>query len=178
MTINDLIVNTARKYIGVTEIKQNQGWVEKDFQRRMEQVGWYPGMAWCMLYAELVWSEAYFEAGHSDVVVRVSQGFSAGVTETWNKVRRQKLFKVGNKPVKGAIAVWQQFNNGVADWRGHSGIVLSHNDSDFQSIEGNTNTKGSRDGDTVAIKKRGYSFLNTSGLVLQGFIYPEVVEIL
>jgi hypothetical protein len=60
--------------------------------------------------------------------------------------------------------------------QGHAGIVIKPEDSYMETVEGNTNAAGSREGEVVAEKSgkdaRKYSFTATSGLRLKGFVYP------
>jgi hypothetical protein len=55
-------------------------------------------------------------------------------------------------------------------WEGHAGIVSEVlSDSEFKSIEGNTSTQGSRNGDRVAENPRNTK-VKPNGLNVLGFI--------
>lgn len=164
------VVATAKKYLGETETPNNSGFKDADFQKRMEQVGWVKGAAWCTYFGELVCKEAY--AGNLDIIVLLNKLFDGSATATYKKFELDKSgkFSVGQIPKPGALAVWRF---GV-DWRGHFGIVevVNVNQNDFASIEGNTNDDGSREGYEVARRNRkAKKPFTAKGLNLVGFIY-------
>jgi len=179
MIIEALIVETASEYIGVKEIPKNKGWEDKAFQKAMEQVGWYSGYAWCMLFAELVWSQSYFNTGRSDIVSQLSKLFSASVISTWHSAKKSDLFEIGYIPQVGAIMIMQRYRGGKGTKWGHAGIVNKVIDNvHFTAIEGNTSVVGKvREGDTVAINKRTIHVIpegSKDGNYVIGFIYPKI----
>ncbi len=159
------IITTAEKYLGQTEIAGNRGWVDKAFEKRMKAVGWAIGHSWCCYFTELVWKEAY--AGHK-LAPAFDKLFSASSTATFANFSGSSLFKVGKLPAPGALAVWRL---GVG-WQGHIGIVTKVNGATFDTIEGNTNAQGSREGMYVARKLRRLGEPHRpKGLNLVGFVY-------
>ena len=46
----------------------------------------------------------------------------------------------------------------------------------METVEGNTNAGGSREGDVVAKKTRKYKFAVQNGLALEGFVYPKGIK--
>jgi hypothetical protein len=160
------IVKVAEKYLGQTEKAGNRGWLDKDFEARMKLVGWASGHSWCAYFAELVWKEAY---GPDHKLYRaMDKLFSASSTATYANFSGSALFKVSQQPRPGALVVWRQ----GTDWRGHIGICTTGPRlGKFDTIEGNTNAAGSREGMYVARKVRrlGEPF-KPKGLNLVGFI--------
>lgn len=151
------------KYVGETETPNNSGFSNADFQKRMEAVGWIKQQSWCAYLAELIWKEAmpeYFK--------EFDKLFSGSATATYKNFDIAK-WHVGLTPSLGAVVIWRYGN----DWKGHAGIVIETNGSTFQTVEGNTNDKGGREGYIVARKIR---LLNQphkeNGLNLVGFIHP------
>ena len=57
--IAEKITQTAHDYIGQREKPRNSGFINEDFQKKMEEVGWDNGEAWCASFAKLVFLEAY-----------------------------------------------------------------------------------------------------------------------
>jgi hypothetical protein len=179
-TINQHIGNTALKYLGQTELKNNSGFKDKQLEKRMSEVGWKMGESWCAYFAELVWKEAYdsYEMKNDISKELLDKLFSGSSTQTHknfdqsnfitrNQTNKNLLQKV---PVPGALAIWRYGN----DWTGHTGIVLEPiGNAAFISIEGNTNDDGAREGYEVAkrIRKLNAPF-SENGLNLIGFIYP------
>jgi hypothetical protein len=159
------VIATAEKYLGQTEIAGNKGWVDKAFEKRMKAVGWAVGHSWCAYFTELVWKEAY--AGHK-VAPTFDKLFSASATATYANFSASSLYKVGKLPAPGALAVWRLGTG----WQGHIGIVTKVSGSTFDTIEGNTNAQGSREGMYVARKLRRLGQpVRPNGLNLVGFVY-------
>lgn len=155
----------AEKYVGQTEKPGNSGFNDADFERKMEQVGWQKGQAWCSYFAELVCKESYPE-----LFDELNKLFSASAVTTFRNFSNAD-YHITKFPVVGTVVVWQRFKNGKADWAGHVGIcseVISPRQ--FISIEGNTNDKGGREGYIVAAKLRPVALNVYDGLRLLGFI--------
>lgn len=169
--IQTKIVETARKYIGQTEVPGNMGFNDKVFQNKMEEVGFVKGHAWCAYFAELVWKEAYTALGMMAIVKDLDELFSASATNTYANMKAYPGSVAGKLPVPGSLAVWK-YGQG---WQGHIGIVTDVTDTTFNSVEGNTNDKGGREGYIVWEHTRQRIFTNnTSGLNLIGFIHPLI----
>lgn len=162
------IKDVAEKYIGQTEVKDNMGFKNPDFEKRMEAVGWRPSFQWCALFSELVWHEAY--QGNEEMLKIIKDNCSASAVRTYKNFN--SIGMASDKPQVGAIVIWQSYRKGVAQWTGHAGIVTEVNKENFVSIEGNTNDNGSREGIMVARKTRKYSTEVYNGLAVLGFINP------
>ena len=157
------IVEVAKSYLGQEEISGNKGFKNKDFEKKMKEVGFSAGQAWCAYFSELVWKEA-----GEDV-----KPFSASAFKTYQNYEKAGRKGV-TKPEPGALVVWRSVVNGQLQWTGHIGIVIEAHDDHFVTIEGNTNDKGGREGIKVALKKRSYNWKADKGLRLIGFINPIV----
>jgi hypothetical protein len=69
--------------------------------------------------------------------------------------------------------IWQRYENGVKTWKGHAGLVINVlANGSFETIEGNTNSAGSREGDSVQIKIRTMA-KRMDGLNILGFVTIE-----
>ena len=174
-SIGDIIVYTAKEFIGQREISGNLGFKDEEFQELMEATGWEKGQAWCAYFAELVWKEAYKQYDIS-IIPQLDTLFSAGAVATYNNFRRSHIFEMSKIPTEGALIVWQSYKEkeGVIrpHWSGHIGIVESYYKDVIKTIEGNTNSSGGREGIEVAEKMRDLDFTVKKGLVLKGFVYP------
>lgn len=169
------VVETARSFEGITEIKGNKGWISKVrpkvakwFQAKMESHGWKMGYAWCAYFCELVWSEVYDNIGEYRKLF--DKHFSGSATKTFKQFKNAG-WEVGKTPEIGAICIWEHVKSGKASWKGHAAIVVGFDDKYIHTIDGNTNAAGSREGETVAFKKRKYNYRVQNGLQLVGFIY-------
>lgn len=151
----------AESYIGQKEIHGNQGFIDKDFEKKMRACGFYTGAPWCAFFAKLVWKESGTE--------RYKLIAGSALQTMRNFVKAENLALTA-KPNVGAIAIYRTMKNGKAQTTGHVAIVIDSNDLGFTTVEGNTNAKGGREGIEVALKKRSYKFYEPNGLQLMGFI--------
>lgn len=154
----------AKKYIGQTEKPGNMGFNNLEFETKMIAVGFKKKDAWCAYFTELVAKEAY-----PNRFAEFDKLFSASAVQTFKNFKAAG-YKISSIPVENSIVVWQNFKAGKPDWTGHVGIVskvLSR--WSFQSVEGNTNDKGGREGYVVAEKTRTTA-AKTDGLNVIGFI--------
>jgi len=76
------LTEVAKKYIGNTEKPNNSGWFDAEFERRMKEVGWLTGQAWCSYFAELCFKEAY-----PDKYKKVQNLFDASAVKTFSKFK-------------------------------------------------------------------------------------------
>lgn len=169
--INDRIAEIAKSFLGMQEISGNMGFKDSRFEELMEDTGWQKGQAWCSYFCELVWKIAYQETA-PDIIPVIDKLFSAGAVKTYNRFKESGRFVVDKKPSKGAVAIWQTWKDNQPQWTGHAGIVIGvPSGNEVLTIEGNTNSKGGREGIEVAEKRRKLSFDAKNGLVLKGFIH-------
>jgi hypothetical protein len=160
------IAQIALSYVGKTETPNNSGFTDKVFEKKMVEVGFAKGQAWCAYFAELVCKEAY--AGIKDKVATYNKIFSGSSTTTYKNADIAGL--TSKTPVVGSIAIYR-YGNG---WQGHTAIVTEIVDkTTFKTVEGNTNLNGEREGFVVAKKTRKIGLPYTAkGLNLVGFINP------
>lgn len=177
MRINDRIVEIALEDEFQKEVKGNHGWKDQEFDCLMKATGWQDGQAWCAYWAEKVWRQVY----SSEVDMVIGRLFSANAVATFNNFW-DSTFETSNRPVDGAVVIWQKMVNGhpsrVGDtkWiRGHAGIVISTEGdvNTFMTLEGNSNSEGGREGIEVARQERTLDFNKQHGLQLLGFIHPK-----
>lgn len=169
MKTSEFIVKAAEYYNGRIEKPNNGGFQDADFQKELASIGWLKGYAWCAYFTKLIYTKAY--KNDPKVSAFIKSKFNGGALSTFNNVKAGGVFKTSDKPVVGAIAVWQH-GSGSA---GHVGVVKSFDlqKNTMYCIEGNTNASGSREGDQVAIKARTIvRERSASGLNLKGFIIP------
>jgi hypothetical protein len=175
MNLSEKIIQVASSYVGQEEISGNKGFKNPLFQKKIQACGWKMGHSWCAYFTELVWKEAF---GKSHPLYNtLDRLFSPSAIGTYSNMKGAigdkniPTFKTGIKPKVGALAVWRLGNG----WQGHIGIVESVIDNKkFGTIEGNTNSSGSREGIEVARKIRSLGEIyKLKGLNLIGFVYPE-----
>jgi len=158
------IVDIARRDIGKKEKPGNSGFQDADLEKRMLSVGWQAGWAWCASIQE-TWAWAAFP----ELKEKIKGLFVASATATYRNLVRAG-YKSTMKPEVGAFVYWQRMQDGNAQWQGHAGVVSKViSDTEFYSIEGNTNSDGSREGDSVQEKHRFVKQVE-NGLQVIGFI--------
>lgn len=170
VTLADLVISAARSLIGQREEPNNSGFKDKNVEKRMKEVGWNKGQAWCSYAAELAWKEGFGKS--HPLYIELDKRFSGSARQTLANFKMSDNFKTGTEPKPGALCVWKLGNS----WQGHIGIVSEVlPGGKFKCIEGNTNASGGREGIEWAEKTRqtGLPFTKT-GLNIEGFVYlPE-----
>lgn len=157
--------DVAQKYIGQTEKPGNMGFNDADFERKMKEVGFVKGHAWCSYFCELVFKEAYPE-----IFPELDKLFSGSTIQTFRNFRDAGHI-IGNIPQADTLVIWQTIREGKPQTTGHAGIVLEAIDTwQFRSIEGNTNDGKGREGYIVATHRRKLLAEVHNGLKVLGFI--------
>lgn len=163
-TVTARAAEIAIKYIGQTEKPGNMGFNDKDFERKMEDVGFQKTHAWCAYFAELVFKEA-----NPDKLEELDRLFSASATKTYQNFV-DAGYPYSKTPTEGALVIWQNMKFGKPQWTGHAGVVVKVIDNiTFESVEGNTNDGGGREGYIVARRIRKVLQVK-EGLQVMGFI--------
>jgi len=172
----DRIVQEGKKWQGLKEIPGNLGWENEEFEKAMEQVGWYEGLAWCAFYTTMIYYKVFGKTQYGEHIL---ENFTGSATETFKNCKNSPYFTTDvRNEVAGAAVIWRKWNNGVPDWRGHAGIIIEAGageiGSHFKTVEGNTDKEGIRTGGMVAFKTRQNNHSETDGLVVEGFIFPPI----
>lgn len=169
-TLRGAIVSYAVDYIGQKEIKGNMGFKDPVFEAKMESVGFKDTYAWCCLFAELVWTEAYKDF-NKEMLPVLEEEFSAGTVRTFRHFK--DLGWTYNTPEAGDIVIWQTYKDGKPQTTGHAAVIIEVKGEKLITVEGNTNAEGGREGIEVAKKERTIDFHNKNGLRMLGFIKPK-----
>lgn len=133
----------AQSQIGVQEIPKNSN-AGPAVEKYLKSVGLRKGYAWCMAFVYWSVKEASIELNVINPLFK-----TGGVLDMYNKEKDLRV----SEPQPGDIFI-MDFGNGS----GHAGIVekvLSK--GRLQTIEGNTNDEGSREGYEVARRYRKLS---------------------
>jgi hypothetical protein len=159
------LIEIARKDLGKKEKPGNTGFEDKDLEKAMRAVGWSPGWAWCSSIQEKWIWEAFPELKDE-----VQGYFVPSAVATFRNLKNAG-YPVSIAPTEGALVYWQRMKDGKAQWQGHAGVVSQViSDTEFLSIEGNTNSAGSREGDSVQEKRRLVRSDVENGLKVIGFV--------
>lgn len=163
------IADVAKRYIGIKEKPNNSGFYDADFQKAMEDIGWKKGYSWCVYFAKLVWSKSLQNQVVRAAAMKLINGNSQSTLRNFI-ADKSGMFTVSDTATPGAIVIFQNYVAGKPQTTGHAGIVTSAGADYFETIEGNTNSNGGREGIEVAKKKRGYNRAVINGLRLKKFI--------
>jgi hypothetical protein len=157
-------IEVAKRYIGDKEKAGNVFDESTPLGKALKAAGHNNGEAWCSYFQEAVFCEAF-----PDKNAELRKLFSASTIQTYKNFVAEK-YDVHDYPLVGDLVIWQRYKEGVKQWQGHAGLVINvHSDGSFSTIEGNTNSAGSREGDSVQYKIRRLTRMKT-GLNVLGFI--------
>lgn len=159
------LIEVARKDLGKKEKSGNIGFEDKELEKAMLAVGWHPGWAWCASIQEKwIWE------AHPELKEEVMGYFVPSATATFRNLKNAG-FSTSMIPSIGALVYWQRIKESEPQWTGHAGVVSKVvSDTEFYSIEGNTNSAGSREGDSVQEKHRYVRSDVKNGLRVIGFV--------
>lgn len=150
-------IEIAKKYLGQKEKPGNIFDVKSPLGKILIEAGQKDGEAWCCYFTEAVFVET------------LRALFSASTVQTFHNFKNAG-YEISDVPQVGALVIWQNYKGGKPQWSGHAGIVTKVNsDGSFHTIEGNTNSTGSREGDSVQEKVRK-NIKTDNGLNILGFI--------
>ena len=137
--LKERAVAQADSYVGSEEQGHNAG---PFVTMLLKAIGLGPGYAWCGAFVSWCLVRAGFLGGPK---------FGRGRVKNWVDWAHQNGRLYYSGPKRGDLFAWVN-----DDLTGHIGFVLSIPDFDgrFRTIEGNTNSAGSRDGDCVMKRSR------------------------
>jgi len=159
------LIEVAKKDLGKKEKPGNSGFHDRELELAMMDVGWQPGWAWCASILEKWIWEAFPEMKE-----KVKGLFVPSAVNTFRNLVNAG-YKTSDVPVVGSLVFWQKYEDGKAEWTGHTGIVSEViNETTFKSIEGNASTAGSRNGDGVYEVNRVVKKEVRDGLKIIGFV--------
>lgn len=159
------LVEIARLDLGKKERLSNTGFEDKQLEKDMLEVGWRAGWAWCASI-----QEKWIWAAYPELKETVQGFFVPSATATYRNLKNAG-YPVSMQPKEGDLVYWQRMQDGKALWQGHAGVVSRVvSDTEFYSIEGNTNAGGSREGDSVQEKHRFVKADVENGLRVMGFV--------
>jgi surface antigen len=158
------ILEVCEKYKDQFELPGNAGFKNADFQAKLEADGWQKYQAWCCYCAEMCFEEAYPE-----IEKELDRLFSANCVQTFHNFEAAG-YATSTLPVLGALMIMQKYVDGKPTTQGHAGIVTQVlSNSTWVSFEGNTNSAGSREGDSTQYKTRSLMY-HPTGLRVLGFV--------
>jgi hypothetical protein len=165
------VIETATKYIGTKESKGNV-FVEDtnkfndkvEFAVLVHQAGQKDGESWCAYTGEV-----FFKLSYPEHFKEFDKLFSANCVQTLENFRKAG-YGISSIPKLGAVMILRHYTDGVPDSHGHMGVVtVLHSNTEWTSVEGNTNKAGSREGEIIGAKSRDLMY-HPTGMRVEGFI--------
>lgn len=155
-----LALQTAISQLGVSEqpVGSNSGPMVNEYLR---SVGLNPGYAWCQAFVYWCYKQAAEQRKENNPVIKI-----AGVLGCWNRTATEfKITKEEALKSPTQLKPGDQFVLNFGKGTGHTGIIESIDGQQIHTIEGNSNTDGSREGYEVVRHLR-----NLNDKALLGFI--------
>lgn len=144
----DELIKQAGSQLGVTEATGHNDGVA--VEKYLASVGLGKGYSWCMAFVYWCAKQAALKLGITNPLLQ-----TGGVKVEWDSKRGTKL----SVPRQGS-----QFFIVHGDGTGHTGIVTGVlQGGDFHTIEGNTNSDGSRNGTQVLRRTRNVKDKDMAG---------------
>lgn len=151
------VIDIARNYLGIQETGNNKFVEDNDktndateFAALVHKAGQKDGESWCCYAMEVVFCLAF---PHLDGLLR--KLFSSNCLQTWINFLQSGRFKVYRRPVVGGLCIFVNVKGGVIQTTGHATLCIEIISlTQFKTFEGNTNVKGSSNGDRFMEKTR------------------------
>jgi hypothetical protein len=141
-------IEIASSQVGVLEVPpgSNRG---PDVEKYLKSAGCSPGDPWCASFVYWCFSEAAKAEGITNPLVR-----TGGCMTHWAETKGKKITQNEAMNNPSLIKPGFIFIIDHGNWKGHTGFVKSVANGYIGTIEGNTNTDGSREGLMVAELQR------------------------
>lgn len=140
-TLISNLIAQARKWVGQQEIQPNAGFKDHIFEAKMIAVGFYTGASWCAFFVMVVLFDSYAGTKWAPLLKKYCSG---STHQMWVNFKASKEFITGQIPRPGCLVFWVEYSNPLV---GHVGLcTVAEDATTFDSVEGNTNSNGSRNG--------------------------------
>lgn len=147
--LKNLALATAQSQVGQKENPIGSNWGHP-IQDYLASVGIGFAASWCMSFVYWCWSHASLQAGLANPLMK-----TGGVLNQWNNRASNRVEIAEGVNPYGIIQPGDIMIIREGATLGHAGIVESvSEDGTINTIEGNTNDNGSREGFEVARKTR------------------------
>lgn len=152
------IIAAAKKYVGIKETGNNDGWNNATFEAKMKSAGWYQGAKWCNFFVKML----VLELAKGKASEFFKQALTGSTQQTWKNFQTpSKYHEVLKSPCKGALIIYQRKSDPS---HGHIEIFVSKGQNGgYYVISGNSNAKGGGQGvvykERTATEMDGYKIL-------------------
>jgi hypothetical protein len=150
MTLSERALNVAVYQLGNAEVPHGSNWGPA-VEKYLKSVGINSPSAWCMGFVYWCVNEACKEMDLNNPLKK-----TGGVMAQWVASKHLRV----DKPMKGDIFI-MDFGGG----KGHTGFVTQVIGDRIQTVEGNSNDEGSREGFEVCRKPGGRAISSCKGFL-------------
>lgn len=161
--LQEIVLSTLHHYLDSEEIPPNQGFKNKELERRMIDAGWKPGMEWCALFSEMVWRFAYEEV-YGRVPEEFDKLFSANSQQTYKNFTKAGWNTDPTEPTMGCLVIWRNKEKGSI--KGHVDLCEVPDLNRVKVIGGNVS-----DG----VRRKVKSLAGYGNYDLLGFVHLEAL---
>lgn len=156
--LTERALDIAASQVGVREVGRNRGPRVEEY---LASVGLPPGNSWCAAFVH--WC---FQRAADELMLPPPLPKTGGVHKLWRRI--DVGFKVP-RPTVGSL-----FFHDSGGGLGHVGFVAGVRGDEIDTIEGNTDDGGSREGDGVMRRVRRRHYVNLGFVDLAEDIVPRV----
>jgi CHAP domain len=146
------MLEVAQSQMGLQEIPKGSNW-GKHVQKYLASVNIDFAASWCMAFVYWCANEAASQLAVKNPLIK-----TGGVLRQWNEI--DPKYKVKGTPQPGDIFI-MDFGKGM----GHTGFVTKVYEGRVETIEGNSNDDGSREGYEVCSKPNGRPIGSIKGFI-------------
>jgi hypothetical protein len=145
------LIEIAQTQLGLEEVPRGSNWGDV-VKQYLSSVGIDFPASWCMAFVYWVTDKRAKELGVANPLIK-----TGGVLRQWNEINPNYKVKV---PQVGDIFI-MDFGQG----HGHTGFVTGVVGNRIETIEGNSNDDGSREGYEVCAKPGGRQISSIKGFI-------------
>ena len=117
--LKESVLKQLHHYLDSEELPPNQGFKNKELERKMIDVGWRAGMEWCALFGEMVWTNAYLDV-YGYIPEEFPKLFSANSQQTYKNFAKVGWNTDHSEPTMGCLVIWKSKDKGSV--KGHVDI--------------------------------------------------------
>ena len=157
VTREELLIYEAMRWVNTKEEPGNRGQIINMFQKTCGTYALNQPYCACFLWYCIKMTEDLFDFINQSNFQKSRLKVTANCVEIYNTAHD---FNFLTYPEKGAIVIWQKYQQGRPSTIGHAGLIYRVKDrNNFSTIEANTSVNAApgeiiREGDGVALKER------------------------
>ncbi len=158
------LIDTARRFLNVREIQNNQGFRNLELSKLMYEAGFVKGYNYCVWFVKAIIIKSY-KGSNKEVLLRKINGSSQRTWKNLKSYNGVKVFYDVSKAKPGDIVFYRWQNNKT---RGHAEFFEKHAQGGFYSVSGNSPLP--KGGQGIARRYRNAAKIKNGNFKLLGFV--------